>query len=63
MTVVYTKDTSCLSSQPVLYSGLKQDSERTVRFHVINVLGKLGVDNRVQAAWYALESGLVDVED
>ena len=37
-------------------------SERTVRFHVSNVLAKLGVENRVQAARYALEHGWVDAE-
>jgi NarL family two-component system response regulator LiaR len=37
-------------------------SERTVRFHVSNVLAKLGVENRVQAARYALEHGLVDAK-
>ncbi len=38
-------------------------SERTVRFHVSNVLAKLGLENRVQAARYALERGLVNSEE
>ena len=37
-------------------------SERTVRFHVSNVLAKLGLDNRVQAARYALEHRWVDAD-
>jgi DNA-binding NarL/FixJ family response regulator len=38
-------------------------SEGTVRFHVGNVLGKLGLENRTQAALYALREGLASFED
>jgi len=34
-------------------------AKSTVRFHVGNILGKLNLDNRVQAAAYALQQGLV----
>ncbi len=34
-------------------------SENTVKFHVRNVLGKLGLHNRAEAVGYALRSGLV----
>jgi NarL family two-component system response regulator LiaR len=37
--------------------------EGTVRFHVGNVLGKLGLENRTQAALYALREGLASLED
>lgn len=37
-----------------LFIGIK-----TVKFHVTNVLGKLGVDDRTQAAIYAFKQGLV----
>ncbi|CAN5536111.1 response regulator transcription factor [soil metagenome] len=37
-------------------------SERTVRTHVSNILGKLHLANRTQAALYALKEGLVMVE-
>jgi NarL family two-component system response regulator LiaR len=37
--------------------------EGTVRFHVGNVLGKLGLENRTQAALYALRAGLASLED
>ena len=37
--------------------------EGTVRFHVGNVLGKLGLENRTQAALYAVREGLVSLED
>jgi NarL family two-component system response regulator LiaR len=37
-------------------------SERTVRNHVSNILGKLHLANRVQAALYALREGMVDQE-
>jgi two-component system, NarL family, response regulator LiaR len=38
-------------------------SERTVRTHVSNILSKLHLANRTQAALYALKQGLVRVED
>ena len=34
-------------------------TERTARTHVSNVLGKLGLASRTQAALYAVEHGLV----
>jgi NarL family two-component system response regulator LiaR len=37
-------------------------SERTVRTHVTNILGKLHLVNRTQAALYALREGLADLE-
>jgi NarL family two-component system response regulator LiaR len=37
-------------------------SEATVRFHVGNVLSKLHLANRTQAALYALKEGLADLE-
>ena len=37
-------------------------SERTVSNHVSNILGKLHVANRVQAALYALREGLTDLD-
>jgi DNA-binding NarL/FixJ family response regulator len=33
--------------------------ERTVRFHVGNILAKLGVKNRTQATCYALRKGWI----
>lgn len=36
-------------------------SERTVRTHVSNILGKLHLANRTQAALYALKEGLTDL--
>jgi two-component system, NarL family, response regulator LiaR len=33
-------------------------SEKTVKTHVSNILGKLHVDDRTQAAIYALKNGL-----
>lgn len=38
-------------------------SEATVRTHVSNILGKLHLENRTQAALYALKEGLVGLED
>jgi NarL family two-component system response regulator LiaR len=38
-------------------------SERTVRFHVSNILGKLHLANRTQAALYALKEGLSGGEE
>jgi NarL family two-component system response regulator LiaR len=38
-------------------------SEATVRTHVSNILAKLGLDNRTQAALYALKEGLVSLGD
>jgi DNA-binding NarL/FixJ family response regulator len=37
-------------------------SEQTIKFHLRNVYRKLGVANRVEAARYAHEAGLVDVD-
>ena len=37
-------------------------SERTVRTHVTNILGKLHLANRTQAALYALREGLADLD-
>jgi two-component system, NarL family, response regulator LiaR len=37
-------------------------ADKTVRTHVSNVLGKLGVSSRTQAALYALRSGLVTLD-
>ena len=37
-------------------------SERTVRTHVSNILSKLHLANRTQAALYALKEGLVDLD-
>jgi DNA-binding NarL/FixJ family response regulator len=37
-------------------------AEKTVRTHVSNILGKLGVTSRTQAALHALRSGLVPLE-
>src|SRR5690606_4113791 len=38
-------------------------SERTVRTHVSNILGKLHLANRTQAALYALKEGLASLDD
>lgn len=38
-------------------------SERTVRTHVSNILGKLGLASRTQAALYAVQQGLADGPD
>jgi NarL family two-component system response regulator LiaR len=35
-------------------------SEKTVKAHVSNILGKLGVEDRTQMAVYAIKNGLVD---
>jgi DNA-binding NarL/FixJ family response regulator len=37
-------------------------SERTARTHVSNILGKLGVTSRTQAALWAVREGLVDMD-
>jgi NarL family two-component system response regulator LiaR len=37
-------------------------SERTVRTHVTNILGKLYLANRTQAALYALREGITDLD-
>ena len=37
-------------------------SERTVRTHVTNILSKLHLANRTQAALYALREGLTDLD-
>ena len=36
-------------------------SERTTRTHVSNILRKLGLNSRTQAALWAVREGLVDV--
>ena len=36
--------------------------ERTVRFHISNILSKLHLDNRTEAALYAMRRGLVSME-
>jgi DNA-binding NarL/FixJ family response regulator len=38
-------------------------AEVTVRTHVSHILGKLGVDNRVEAALHALRAGLARLDD
>lgn len=38
-------------------------SEKTVRTHVSNMLGKLHLANRTQAALYALREGIADLDD
>ena len=37
-------------------------SERTARTHVSNILGKLGLASRTQAALWAVREGLVQVD-
>lgn len=49
--------TTGLSNKEIAYR--LQIGERTVKSHVSNILGKLGVLSRTQAALYALRSGLV----
>jgi len=38
-------------------------SEGTVRFHVSNILDKLHLANRTQAALYALREGFASLDD
>jgi DNA-binding NarL/FixJ family response regulator len=38
-------------------------ADKTVRTHVSNILGKLGVTSRTQAALYALRTGLVSLDE
>jgi NarL family two-component system response regulator LiaR len=38
-------------------------SEKTVKTHVSNILGKLHLDDRTQAAVYALRQGLAPLDD
>jgi DNA-binding NarL/FixJ family response regulator len=38
-------------------------SEATVRTHVSNILAKLNLSSRTQAALYALQKGLVSLHD
>jgi DNA-binding NarL/FixJ family response regulator len=45
-------------SNPEIADGLYL-SPNTVKTHVRNIFNKLGVDNRVQAAVFALRNGLV----
>jgi len=42
-------------------SAILQISERTVNFHVTNILRKLHVVNRAQAVAVAIHSGLVNI--
>ena len=37
-------------------------SEKTVKTHISNILGKLQLDDRTQMAIYAIKHGLVDKE-
>lgn len=50
-----------LSNQEI--AGKLVISERTVRTHVSNILGKLHLANRTQAARFALREGLAKLED
>jgi DNA-binding NarL/FixJ family response regulator len=36
-------------------------SEKTVKTHISNILGKLNLDDRTQLAIYAIKHGLVDL--
>ena len=38
-------------------------SERTVRAHISNILGKLHLANRTQAALYALRRGIASLDE
>jgi NarL family two-component system response regulator LiaR len=38
-------------------------SERTVRTHISNILGKLHLANRTQAALYALREGIASLDE
>ena len=38
-------------------------SERTVKFHMSSLMGKLGVSNRTEAVTTALQSGLMSADD
>ena len=38
-------------------------TEATVRSHMSNILGKLHLDNRVQATLYALQEGIISLEE
>ena len=38
-------------------------SERTVRTHISNILGKLHLANRTQAALYALRAGIANLDE
>jgi NarL family two-component system response regulator LiaR len=38
-------------------------TEATVRSHMSNILGKLSLDNRVQATLYALQEGIVSLDE
>jgi DNA-binding NarL/FixJ family response regulator len=38
-------------------------TERTVKFHVSSILGKLGADNRTEAVKIAVQRGLIRLTD
>ncbi|MBU1879773.1 MAG: response regulator transcription factor, partial [Chloroflexi bacterium] len=50
-----------LSNQDV--AGVLVLSPATVRTHVGNILGKLSLSNRTQAALYALREGLITLDE